>query len=171
MTDMRRLADRNIIVTGLLVLLFLGGCGNEGENDLLSGRPAPDFRVAGLKGGTFQPAALAGKPVLLEFWAPWCAGCLENIEVVNNLYRRFENDVHFIAPSSEQGKKSLAYFVTRRNITYPVAISNREIIDNYGVGSIPLTVLIDDKGMIRFRHTGQIRYKEMADRLNRLLAD
>lgn len=161
------------LLPGLLLglVLLLPACSGEetGSGGGMVGRQAPEFTVKMLGGGETTLAGLRGRAVLLEFWAPWCPGCLKNISEVAELHRRFGGRLAIVAPSSEVGEKSLAAFVAEKGITYPVALANRRLLSDYRVSGIPVTVLIDAKGVIRYHRAGQFKAKAMARTFERLI--
>ncbi|WP_448871230.1 TlpA family protein disulfide reductase [Desulfobulbus propionicus] len=156
-----------------LCLLLAGcpafwGCRDQGSGGL-TGRPAPEFAVTMLDGRTVSLKELRGKPVLLEFWAPWCGGCLENIPPLRQLHQRFGGQIALIAASSETGKKTVARFVSEHGLPYPVALSNQQLLDAFQVSAIPVTVLIDREGVVRYHHAGQFALGQMEQRIRGLL--
>jgi cytochrome c biogenesis protein CcmG, thiol:disulfide interchange protein DsbE len=158
------------LLLGLVLVLFSGCSGEEHSSPGgMVDRQAPEFTVRMLGGGEMTLAGLRGRPVLLEFWAPWCPGCLKNIPEVAALHRRFGERLAIIAPSSEVGEKSLAAFVADKGITYPVALANRRLLSDYRVSGIPVTVLIDAKGVIRYHRAGQFKAKAVGRTIERLL--
>jgi cytochrome c biogenesis protein CcmG, thiol:disulfide interchange protein DsbE len=161
------------LLPGLLLglVLLLSACSGEetGSSGGMVGQQAPEFTVKMLGGGETTLAGLRGRTVLLEFWAPWCPGCLKNIPEVAELHRRFGERLAIVSPSSEVGEKSLAAFVADKGITYPVALANRRLLSDYRVSGIPVTVLIDAKGVIRYHRAGQFKAGAMARTIERLL--
>jgi thiol-disulfide isomerase/thioredoxin len=72
-------------------------------------RPAqelPPLRLFRLEGGTTDLSALRGKPILLNFWASWCAACRIELPALDRLYRdAWRGRVHVVAVSEDRGPR------------------------------------------------------------------
>jgi thiol-disulfide isomerase/thioredoxin len=72
-------------------------------------RPAeelPPLRLFRLEGGATDLAALRGKPILLNFWASWCAACRMELPALDRLYRdAWRGRVHVLAVSEDRGPR------------------------------------------------------------------
>lgn len=160
------------VLAGLLLAVSLVVfCGCRGNRpDELIGQQAPNCTVTLLDGRSVGLKELRGKPVLLEFWAPWCGGCLQNIPPLKALHARFGKQVTMIAASSETGQKTMNRFVREHDIPYPVALSSQKLLDAFRVSVLPVTLLIDGQGIIRYHHAGQFSLPSMEGQINRLLA-
>lgn len=154
----------------LLLIVLLLACGCRGESTSgLTGQQAPDFTLDMLDGGSTSLKELRGKPVLLEFWAPWCSGCLKNIPPLKQLHAQFGDRIAFIAASSEQGKKTVARFAADNALPYPIGLSNQKFLDAYRVSVIPVTILIDREGVVRYHHAGQFQVELLTKKMKPLL--
>lgn len=158
---------RYICFLTVIFLIISSGC-SKTEHPML-GEKAPDFELDKLGGGTISLADLSGKPVFIEFWAPWCPGCVDNIAPAKELYSKFAGRVHIIAPSLEGGRKAAGEFVAKQKIPYPVVFATRKFLDDYKVSTIPVTVIIDKDGIIRYHHLGRITTKGISKKLESLL--
>lgn len=79
-------------------------------------RPAqelPPLRLFRLEGGTTDLSALRGKPILLNFWASWCATCRMELPALDRLYRdAWRGRVQVVAVSEDRGpREAVARFV------------------------------------------------------------
>jgi len=115
---------------------------------------APLFEAKTFEGGTVKLADLRGKVVLLDFWATWCRPCVAQLPHVQRLYETFGADDKFtmIGMSLDWDTEKARNFLAERSLKWPqVSLGDMDtsaVVKQYGVGSIPTTVLIDARGKI-----------------------
>jgi len=82
-------------------------------------QPMPPLRLFRLKGGTLDLETLRGKPVLLNFWASWCAACRKELPVLDRLSRGpFRYKLHVLAVSEDRSdRQTVAKFIDELGIT------------------------------------------------------
>ncbi|TQF34692.1 TlpA disulfide reductase family protein [Bradyrhizobium sp. UNPA324] len=73
----------------------------------------PPLRLFRLEGGTIDLSILRGKPILVNFWASWCAACRFELPALDRLYRdAWRGRVHVVAVSEDRGpREAVARFV------------------------------------------------------------
>lgn len=110
------------------------------------GAPAPQFVVE--KWITPKPA-LAGKFVLLDFWATWCPPCRGSIPQLNELQAKFKDELVVVGLSDES--EADIQRMTSPKINYAVASDTAgRSLREVQVTGIPHAILIDPKGIVRF---------------------
>jgi thiol-disulfide isomerase/thioredoxin len=111
-----------------------------------------------LDGNQVSLSDFKGKPVLVTFWATWCVSCQEEMPLVEKFSqdKRDQLAILLIAIDGER-KKAVQTIVNKNKITLPVLLLLKEkVMDQYGVrGWIPLTFLIDQKGILIGKIVGQ----------------
>ncbi|HEY0191477.1 MAG TPA: TlpA disulfide reductase family protein [Kofleriaceae bacterium] len=117
-----------------------------------SGDTAPGFNLAaiGPKGELAAPLALdalRGKVTVLDFWATWCQPCLASMPRLEQLARSHP-DVAVIAINIDDPVAARALF-NERGYTMQLVEDNGEVSERYGAHTIPYTVILDRKGVIR----------------------
>jgi thiol-disulfide isomerase/thioredoxin len=66
----------------------------------------PSIRLFRLEGGTIDLSSLRGKPILLNFWASWCAACRTELPILERQYRNvWRRDLHVVAVSEERSSR------------------------------------------------------------------
>ena len=134
----------------------------------LIGKAAPQFTLVDLQGNEVALKKLAGKPVVLNFWATWCQPCIVEHPVLIAGARRYAEDVHFIGVIYQDEPDKIRRFVRQRGAWGPSLIDPEvEVAIAYGVYGAPETFFIDRQGTIAEKVTGPVS----PDRLNRILAD
>jgi thiol-disulfide isomerase/thioredoxin len=124
------------------------------EPVLRVGRPAPPLHLKKLlQAPADAPATLdrlKGKAVVLEFWATWCAPCVEAFPHLNRLVEETKGEpVAFIAVTDESAE-AVSRFLSKKTLSAWVGIDDRRAtMDAYGVLGLPQTVLIDAQGVVR----------------------
>lgn len=113
------------------------------------GDPAPDFELAALNGGTVRLSELAGKGVVLNFWATWCGPCREELPHLERLSRRYSRDDLVVLRVSDEDPDQTRDFLDQRGITYSALHdAGARVFRNYGVRAIPTTLVIGRDGVV-----------------------
>ena len=121
------------------------------------GMQAPDFTLRNLNGNLEGLSEFKDQVVVLNFWATWCAPCLEEMPAFETLYRRYRSQgLTVIAVSLDKGNTSkVEKFVDEHSLTFPVLLDLDGIAERiYPSFTIPFTYVIDKKGRIAARVDG-----------------
>jgi peroxiredoxin len=106
---------------------------------------ADDFAVALVRGETFRLREQRGKPVMINFWATWCAPCREEMPAMERLHRRYkEQGFVMLAVSVDSDPALVTPFLERLKLTFPVAIDAKmELANTYRVRALPSSFIVD----------------------------
>ena len=121
------------------------------------GHPAPDFTLRNLQGNLEGLANHKDKVIILNFWATWCAPCLEEMPAFEKLYRRYRSrGLTVLAVSLDKGDFSKVQdFVDSNNLTFPVLMDSDGVAEKlYPSFTIPFTYVIDKDGRVAARVDG-----------------
>ena len=127
------------------------------QEGLQVGKQAPDFILRNLHGNLEGLSDYTDKVVVLNFWATWCAPCLEEMPAFEKLYRRYRSQgLTVLAVSLDKGNNSkVKKFVDENSLTFPVLLDSEGIAERlYPSFTIPFTYVIDKKGRIAARVDG-----------------
>ena len=157
-----------------LVLIILVGCGFQ-ERSGEEYPPAPDFALATPEGDSLRLSELRGQVVVLNFWATWCAPCLEEIPELVRLHEGVRNLTVVGISLDTAPAVAVADFAARLGITYPVLLDSPSRLDTRpvaglfeGVWALPTTVVIDTHGRVREQISGIAPIRAMMPDLERL---
>ncbi len=146
--------------TGILliaVLMLMAGPALLSAQDV--NVPAPDFSLKDLQGNGITLAQYKGKVLFLNFWATWCPPCRAEIPDFVAAYEANKSKGLEILGLSvdDMTPAKLQPFVVRAKINYPIALATPNIAEAFQPGPyIPVTIVIDKKGILRHRHVGQM---------------
>lgn len=91
----------------------------------------------------------AGKFILLDFWATWCAPCRRSIPELNSFHNKFKDKLVVVGLSDEPERTVRG--MTSPRIDYALAIDTQaRLFRTVEITAIPHTMLIDPKGIVRF---------------------
>ncbi len=120
------------------------------------GDNAPSFELAGDGGSGARLEDYRGKYVLLNFWATWCAPCVEEVPSLNSLQREFEaNGLVVLGVSVDENKEAYDQFLENFDVTFPtVRDPEMGVASLYGTNIYPESYLIDRDGMVVRKYIG-----------------
>jgi thiol-disulfide isomerase/thioredoxin len=122
-----------------------------GEADRLSlGEAAPPFSLDSLDGGRISLSDHLGRPVLVNFWATWCAPCVEEMPLLAGAAAQYR-DAGLVVLLVDVGEETrlVEDFVAEHGLDLPVALDmNSETSYDYRVSGYPTSVLIDRAGRV-----------------------
>jgi cytochrome c biogenesis protein CcmG/thiol:disulfide interchange protein DsbE len=135
-------------------LVFLGllafGLRNTTEGPPAPGDPAPAFDAPLLRGGgSLSLGELEGRPVVLNFWASWCAPCRDEAPMLVRAHEEHGDAIAFVGVDIRDGRTDALEFEKSYGMEYPsVRDESLEIFDDYGLTGQPETFFIDAEGVI-----------------------
>ena len=119
-------------------------------------------------GGTLAMKSLAGKPLLLNFWATWCPPCVEELPMLNAFYREQSAKGWQVLGLAIDQPSAVRKFLTRIPLDFPVGLAGLGGTDlgrslgNVN-GGLPFTVFLDRNGRLRERKIGELSAQDLAN--------
>ena len=132
---------------------------------------APDFQVTTLGGENLELAKLAGKVVVLDFWATWCHPCVMGVPELHALVEKYPRDqLALISISADRDEGQWRAFIEKKHMEWPQYWdTDHRIRDLFAVRAFPTYVVIDKEGIIRQRLVGTNPQQTVAYRLKPIL--
>jgi thiol-disulfide isomerase/thioredoxin len=118
---------------------------------------APDFSLPDLAGGTVSLAELRGRPVVLDFWATWCAPCERQVPVLNAFHDKYGDRIPVLGIAVDvDGAAAVAPFVRTHELRYRVLLGNEGLAQDYDAFGFPTLYVIRPDGTIHSAHVGVV---------------
>lgn len=133
-------------------------------------RHAPAFTVADLRGpGTVSLAQFRGRPVVLNFWASWCAPCLREMPAFEAVHQRVKDRIAFVGINHSDARQRAVELLAETEIRYPSGFDpTGAVAASYRLFGMPTTVFISPTGRILATHTGELSRTRLEVTLNEL---
>ena len=141
------------IVFGLAVSVFaatsLASSGLEGQS-------APDFALKSSTGENMRLSEFRGDVVMINFWATWCGPCRQEMPLLDELYTRYERvGFNLLGVNIDDDSRRAMQMIEELGVNFPVLFDARkEVSKLYEVEAMPVTVLVDRDGNVRYVHHG-----------------
>ncbi len=136
--------------------------------------PAPEIVQADTSGKELKLSGMKGKIVLIDFWASWCGPCRRENPNVVKLYNKYKSKgFDIFSVSLDQDRERWIKAINDDGLLWASHVSDlkfwqNEAAKNYGVSSIPSTVLVDKDGLIIGRN---LRGEQLENRLKQLFGE
>jgi len=133
---------------------------------------APEFSVTTLQGETVSLRGLAGRFVVLDFWATWCPPCRASVGELKELTRKYPRDrVVLISVSVDKEEDKWRDFIAKKEMDwYQYRDPAGNIQRTFGIHAFPTYIVIDTEGIIRQRIVGENPQQSIVARLKSTLA-
>jgi thiol-disulfide isomerase/thioredoxin len=117
----------------------------------LLGQPLPLLsHRSTLDGQPFDPRGLAGKPVLVKFFAEYCAPCKETLPAVERIAERHPG-VQFVGIDEDESAETARSLVQRFGLSFPVIHDEGNVLSGrFRVQTLPMTFVVDATGIVRW---------------------
>ena len=121
------------------------------DSSAKEGGRAPDFSVKTDQGTVVTANSFGGKVLVLNFWATWCAPCVQEIPSLSEFQKRFANSgVVVVAISVDKNEQKYRTFLERIHVSFETAHDpNMDVSNEYGTFQFPETYIIKNGRIMR----------------------
>ena len=137
---------------------------------LLTGKKAPDFRLVSIAGDTVELSQFADHLIVVNFWASWCAPCIQEFPLENKLYDTYKAsknlvviNVCIVSPIDAWKNLSAKHQLKMVNL-FADDIQGKYLKKKYNISTLPKSVFIDRKLKIinnNFKRASQIKLQDL----------
>jgi peroxiredoxin len=156
------------LVCGAFAASSLASSGMEGQT-------APDFALKSSTGENLRLSEYRGDVVMINFWATWCGPCRQEMPLLDELYNRYQRvGFNLLGVNIDDDSGRAMQMAEELGIDFPVLFDARKEVSRlYDVEAMPVTVLVDREGRVRYVHHGyKPGYEEMyLDQIRSLLRE
>src|SRR5262249_28243530 len=176
---------RGLVVRGVVLALLLAGewfwsntSGSTGpgqtRSPLTPGQPAPDIVARGPDGTSITLRDYQGRPVIINFWATWCAPCRQEMLALQTVHEAHKTaGLAILAVSQDQQDKAEAVrqYRTTLGLTFSLLLDPEgSIATEYNVFLLPSSVFIHPSGTVAAVHVGPLTPAQIERSLRAILA-
>jgi len=158
-----RLTALTAVLVGVVVIVTLSITGTGGGPHRAPPAPAKNFSLGALghPAHRITLSSLAGRPVIVNFFASWCAPCQKETPMLARFAKH--TNVAVIGIDVNDPTSSALAFVHKTGVTYPVATESAmgSTVVNYNLPGLPATFFLDSHHRIVKRVYGAVTQAEL----------
>lgn len=135
------------------------------------GQPASPLDLPGLRaaGQRVRLAAFRGHPLIVNFWASWCAPCRQEMPALEAVARKERGRIDFLGVDANDQRGSALAFLRKTGVTYPVAFdAHATAAARYGVYGLPTTYFLSPTGQVLGHQVGALTESRLLQLLARV---
>ena len=119
---------------------------------VVPGQPAPDFALKNSAGHNVRLSEWRGEVVVLSFWAGWCGRCTDQLQELDHLQQEYaQRGVRVVAVNIDHEAQPARDAAGRLKLMV-LHDADQSIARQYELSDLPLTVLLDPQGNVRYVH-------------------
>jgi peroxiredoxin len=139
------------------------------------GKPAPDFVLRGLDGRNLRLSEFRGQVVLVNFWARSDGDSRQQMPALDRINITYQRaGLVVLGVSVDEDLRRAKEFATSMGVSYPILFdTGTEIGRDYLLQKMPMTILVDRSGLVRYAAVGYRRGDERVylDHIRELLRE
>lgn len=117
-------------------------------------------------GAPWKMGAFKGKPLVINFWATWCAPCIKELPQFERFHREYSSRGVQVVGLAIDGEPAVRDFLRRTPVSYPIGLAGLDgselmIALGNGHGALPFTVVIDSEGTVQQAHLGETGFDDL----------
>ena len=143
-----------LTMAGLFFLLLATTATSHGAAEAPS--VAPDFTLKAGNGKNIRLRELQGEVVMINFWATWCGPCRQEMPKLEQLHRQYQKAGFTLLGVNLDDNPGNAIGMARKlGVSFAILFDkDKQVSKLYKVDAMPMTVLIDRDGKLRYLHRG-----------------
>lgn len=119
------------------------------------------------EGGELALSALRGQPVVLNFWATWCAPCVKEMPLLDAFYKEHQAKGWHVVGLAVDSPTPVREFLGKLPISFPIGLAGLNGVDlarslGNPSGGLPFSVAFDRRGIAIFRKLGLLKPDDLA---------
>jgi thiol-disulfide isomerase/thioredoxin len=123
------------------------------------------------QGGKLPMHALQGRPLLLNFWATWCAPCVEELPLINDFYRQNKSSGWQVLGLAIDKLVPVQSFLQKVPLDFPVGmagLAGADLVRGLGntAGGLPFSVVFGANGAVLYRKMGRLTAEDLLSMLS-----
>lgn len=120
------------------------------------------------EGGALSAQDFKGRPLLLNFWATWCPPCVEELPLLESIWRENKSNGFQIVGLAIDQPSSVRRFLAQNPLTFPIGLAGltgTELGRSLGnsVAALPFSVLFDARGQVLAKKMGKLEPHDLSD--------
>ena len=161
---MTRILFRLFLIATSASVIYLAGCGDDNSHAESAAKSTPQasaqtgerFSLQDLNGHTRTWSEFAGKPLVVNFWATWCAPCRMEMPAMKKLYEEYHpQGLEIVGISVDRNTGPVPGFVRQMQIPWVILYEDNKVTEEFKMGtSIPTTIFFDASGKEVSRFVG-----------------
>ncbi len=137
------------------------------------GAPAPPLVLPMLNGDAVHLSDFSGKVVLVNFWASWCAPCVNEMPRLQQWHEQYADDGLVVLGVNTlylDSQEAVEAFLHDLDISYPMLVDQQgDVSRQWLAQSLPRSYVIDRQGMVRWTRLGEVTERDWEEQIAPLL--
>ncbi len=165
------LSKRQVVFGGVAVLAAIAGTGlalkkQPAGLDMETQQALWNAEFDTPDGQVLKMQNLQGRPVVINFWATWCAPCVEEMPLLDIFFRQNASKGWQMVGLAIDQPSRVRQYLSQNAISYPIGLAGMtgtelgRLLGNE-VGGLPFTVVLDGKGSLIQRKLGKLSAQEI----------